>query len=91
MFLDNSGNFYIGVLYCGFEIDEGGLVFGGYFEDSIFFKYIVWFFKLDSVGCYYFNCEEGLQFVDVEEIVVLLYSVSIYCVYLNLVFSGEVF
>jgi hypothetical protein len=90
MFLDNSGNFHIGVLHCGLETDEGGLVFGGYLEDSISFKHTAWLLKLDSAGCYHPNCEEGLQFVDVEEIAAPTSSVSAYRAYPNPISKGAV-
>jgi hypothetical protein len=90
MYLDNSGGLHLGVLNCGIETEDGGLILGGFLEDTVQLQQTAWLLKLDSVGCYHPNCEEGLQFVDVEEIAAPPYSVSTYRAYPNPVSSGEV-
>ncbi|MCR9101830.1 MAG: hypothetical protein NXI25_17875 [bacterium] len=90
MFFDNNEGFNKGFLHCGLEAEDGGLILGGFLEDTIALLTTAWLLKLDSSGCYHPNCEEGLQFVDVEEIAAPPYSVSTYRAYPNPVSSGEV-
>ncbi|KGE85161.1 hypothetical protein IX84_29215 [Phaeodactylibacter xiamenensis] len=90
MYLDNSGGLHLGVLNCGIETEDGGLIFGGFLEDTILLQQTAWLLKLDSAGCYHPNCEEGLQFVDVEEVAAPPSSVSTYRVYPNPISGGAV-
>ncbi|MCR9055364.1 MAG: hypothetical protein ACE362_02630 [Phaeodactylibacter xiamenensis] len=89
MYLDNTEGFHLGQLRCGLETEDGGLILGGYVEDTVALYSVAWLLKLDSAGCYHPNCEEGLQFVDVEEVAAPTSSVSAYRAYPNPVSSGE--
>lgn len=88
MYLDNTEGFHLGQLRCGLETEDGGLILGGYVEDTVALYSVAWLLKLDSAGCYHPNCEEGLQFVDVEEIAAQSSRVSAYRAYPNPVPSG---
>ncbi|WP_282778682.1 hypothetical protein [Phaeodactylibacter xiamenensis] len=90
MFFDNNEGFNKGFLHCGLEAEDGGLILGGFLEDTIALLTTAWLLKLDSAGCYHPNCEEGLQFVDVEEIAAPPSSVSTYRVYPNPISGGAV-
>ncbi|WP_425422740.1 hypothetical protein [Phaeodactylibacter xiamenensis] len=90
MYLDNTEGFHLGQLRCGLETEDGGLILGGYVEDTVALYSVAWLLKLDSAGCYHPNCEEGLQFVDVEEIAAPTSSVSAYRAYPNPISKGAV-
>jgi hypothetical protein len=88
MFLDNTEGFRLGQLRCGLETKDGGLILGGFVEDTVALYSVAWLLKLDSAGCYHPNCEEGLQFVDVEEIAAPPSRASAYRAYPNPVSGG---